>query len=174
MSVMNNRQTLEHYLGKVWLTRPKAFASSHDAYQDINVCVEENGDFTAIDRIQLAPDGTYHRKGKLLGKLEGDTFRQYIEKLVGPNGKSERDLFRQACDCYAACGDMAGVAQALNLTKERVRRILITEGAYTDDLVSKIAWLHDEGKGKSVAEIADMLKISQNTVHKNMAYGKTP
>lgn len=174
MSVMNNRRTLEHYLGKVWLTRPRPVSSNSDSNQDINVCVEENGDFSAIDCIQLSPDGRYSRKGKPLGKLEDDSFRQYIEKLVGPGGQSERDLFWQVCDCYTACKDMDGVAQALGLSKERVRRILITEGAYTDDLVSKIAWLHDGGKDKTVAEIADLLKISQNTVQKNMAYGNTP
>ncbi len=72
----------------------------------------------------------------------------------------------------AASSDMAAVAQALGLSKERVRRILITEGVYTSDLIAQIAWLHDGGKGKSVTEIAEILKISPNTVQKNMAYGK--
>ncbi len=119
-----------------------------------------------------APDGVYYRKNTALGRRDSDAFRQYIEKLTGASGQNEGVLFRQVCDCYAASGDMAAVAQALGLSKERVRRILITEGAYTNDLISQIAWLHDSGKGKSVAEIAEILKISSSTVHKNMAYGK--
>ncbi len=172
MSALNNRATLEHHLGAVWLTRPQPFASAYDGRQGINVCVEANGDFAAVDYLQLAPDGVYYRKNTALGRRDSDAFRQYIEKLTGASGQNEGVLFRQVCDCYAASGDMAAVAQALGLSKERVRRILITEGAYTNDLISQIAWLHDSGKGKSVAEIAEILKISSSTVHKNMAYGK--
>ena len=65
MSVMNNRQTLEHYLGKVWLTKPKAFSADSGERQGINVCVEVDDDFTAIDHIKLAPDGVYYQKEML-------------------------------------------------------------------------------------------------------------
>lgn len=171
MSVLNNRNTLEHYLGKVWLTRPKCSAASPGRL-GINVCIETDGDFTAIDYIQLAPDGVYYHKDRVLGTLESDSFRQYIEKLVGPGGESERDLFHRVRDCYTACGDMDAVARALGLSKTRTRRILITEGMLTGELIENIAWLHDKGRGKDVGQIAEMLKISENTVLKNMAYGK--
>lgn len=174
MSALNNRGTLEHYLGKVWLTRPRAFAPGDTAMQGINVCVEEKGDFYAVDYLRLSADGVYHNKAGPLGRREDGAFRQYMEKLAGANGKSEADLFQQVCDCYAACGDVAAVAGALGLSKDRVRRILITKGAYTDELVANIAWLHDGGRGKTVAEIAEILRISPTTVHKNMAYGKAP
>lgn len=174
MSMLNNRQTLAHYLGKVWLTRPKAFAPNDTVMQGIAVCVEEKGDFYAVDYLQLSADGVYHSKNKPLGKREDDAFLRYIEKLAGANGKSEEELFRQVCDCYTASGDMAAVARALGLSTQKVRRILITQGAYTDELISNIAWLHDGGRGKTVAEIANILKVSQNTVHKNMAYGRNP
>jgi hypothetical protein len=172
LSALNNRDTLVHYLGKVWLTRPAPFASPDSPRQGINVCVEKGGEFVAIDYLTLAPDGVFRSKETPLGTKDDDSFRQYIEKLAGPGGQSEQELFRQVCDCYTACGDMAAVAQALGLSRERVRRILITMGAYADDLVSQIAWLHDGGRGKTVAEIAGMLKVSQNTVKKNMAYGE--
>jgi DNA-binding transcriptional regulator LsrR (DeoR family) len=45
---------------------------------------------------------------------------------------------------------------------------------YTDDLVSKITWLYNEGKGKTLEEIATMLKICRSVVQKNMACGKNP
>lgn len=170
MSVLNNRDTLEHYLGAVWLTRPKSLASQHNERQGINVCVEAGSDFIAIDYIQLDPNGAYYRKNTLIGTLHSDEFRQYIEKLAGINGQSERNLFRQVCTSYAASGDMGTVAQAMGLSKERVRRILITEGAYTNELVASIAWLYDNGNGKTVSEIAQILKVSPNTVQKNMAY----
>ena len=172
MSVMNNRQTLEHYMGKVWLTKPKLFSADKGERQGINVCVEVDDDFTAIDHIKLAPDGVYYQKEKALGRLDDDAFRSYIEKLAGTNGKSEGEFFQQVCDCYTACGDMGAVGQALGVSKDRVKRILISKGAFTDDLITKIAWLYDGGKGKTVAQIAGMLQMSENKVLRNMAYGE--
>lgn len=174
VSMINNRQTLEHYLGQVWLTRPRPFAGAEYTRQGVNVCVESNGDFVAIDHLLLAPDGVYHSKETAIGRREDDSFRRYIEKLAGVNGMSEAALYQQVCDCYTACGDIPGVARALGLLETRVRRILITKGMLTSDLIEKIAWLYDGGRGTSVAEIARMLKVSESTVHKNMAYQPPP
>lgn len=172
MSLLNNRDTLAHCLGKVWLTRPAPFPAGGDERQGINVCVEQDGGFTAIDHLQLAPDGVYYKKNEAIGKLGDERFRRYIEKLAGADGMGERDLFEEVCALYGKLGDMAGVAKALGLTTGRVQRILITRGLYTSDLVKQIEWLHDGGRGMAVGEMAALLKVSEETVKRNMAYGR--
>ena len=170
MSSLNNRDTLIHYLGNVWLTRPRTNPAPGDVNQGINVCVESNGEFIALDHIQLTPNGVYHKKGKPIGKLEDAAFREYIEKLAGHRGITEQTLFDQVCYLYGQNGSIHETAAAMDLSDDRVRRILITRSLLTNDLISQIAWLWDGGKGKPVKEIAEMLKVSEGTVRSNLPY----
>jgi len=166
MSFTNNRQTLEPYIGKVWLTRPRP--SNTDQY--INVCVEHEGDFVALDQLTLAPDGVYRTRKKTIGKIDDDSFRQYIDKLTGTPGMGEQELFDRVCESYEVHESFGPVAREVGISKERVRRILITRGKLTSKLIEEIAFLYDGGKGSSVADIAKMLKVSEDVVQKNMAY----
>lgn len=166
MSYSNNHQTLEHYMGQVWLTRPGHISGE----QSINVCVELGGDFVALDNLTLQPDGVYRSGQKKIGKKEDDTFKKYIEKLAGTQGMSEADLFDKVCDAYEKCQSFGSVARELDLSKERVRRILITRGKLTSKRIAEIAFLHDGGKGSSISEIAKMLNVSEDVVLKNLGY----
>lgn len=172
MSFLNNKDTLEQYAGKVWLTRPAPFEG--DGTQDINVCVETDGEFMAVGHLQLSPDGVYHNKSTRLGRRDDDAFRRYIEKLAGSPGESREAFLARVHRQYTEVGDMGAVARELGLSKGRVRRILITRGALESPLIAQIAWLYDEGRGKTVAEIAGMLKVSRHTVQSNLPYKKEP
>lgn len=166
MSIVNNRDTLEHYLGKVWLTRPRP--STQD--QEINVCVLEGEEYYALGRITLHPDGTYGRNEEPIGRREDKAFQEYIGKLTGTQGMSESDLYDAVCAGYDTHGSVGATAKNLSMSRERVRRILITRGKLTSELISNIAWLYDGGKGKTVSEIAEMLRVSESVVQKNMGY----
>lgn len=166
MSVMNNHDTLEHFVGKVWLTRP----ISEKTEQDIAVCVEHDGDFMALACLKLKPDGIYHIKEKPIGRREDESFMRYMDKLTGCQGGSGPDLFDKVCLSYNTNKSLGAVAREFNISKERVRRILITRNKLTSDLISNIAWLYDNGRGKSITEISEVLGVSESVVRKNMAY----
>lgn len=168
MSIVNNLDTLEHYLGKVWITTP--LQSKQE--QEINVCVKQDGEYVALERLTLGEDGIYLRRGQPLGRLGDDTFRAYIEKLTGIGKMSEKELFDKVCAGYEGDGTIGAVARELGISKERVRRILITRKKIASELISNIAWLYDGGKGKSVADIAEILRVSENVVRKNMGYAE--
>ena len=159
MSQMNNQNTLAHYLDDIWLTKPRKLIKPGEL-QGIIVCVEKDGEFYAVDYLQLSSDGIYQRKNNQLGTLEDDAFKKYIEQLTGPSSMPEEELFDRVASIYQQTGSMKPAVKEFGLSKERVRRILITRGLYTNDFISKVAWLYDGGKGKSVADIAEMLGVT--------------
>ena len=170
MSRENNRDTLDWYIGQVWLTRPRPAGAAAEGEQWVNICVEQGGDFVALDRLTLSPAGVYAHKGKPIGRKEDEAFRRFIEKLAGARGKSEGELFEQVCAVYEQQRSLKAAAEACGISRERVRRILITRGLYSNSLIESILWLYDEGKGKSVREIADILKLSEDAVTRNLPY----
>ena len=171
MSKANNRDSLVHYRNKVWLTRPLAKIPPDG--QRINICVEYGDDFAALEQIVLKEDGIYYRKDEPLGSMETEAFRRYIDKLAGTQGMGETELFDRVCEIYEESGTFKAVVKELDISKERVRRILISCGMLKDDLITNIAFLYDEGKGKSIAEIARELGVSEDIVQKNMAYPRS-
>lgn len=158
------------YREKVWLVKSTLFAADDKPNSRYNVCFESDGELIALDQIMLRPDGTYFRNGKELGQLDDESFKKYIEKLVGVSSATEEEFFDQVCEAYARCGSVPGVMKELGISKERTRKILITRGKLKNAVIENIAFLYDGGKGKSLVEIAEVLGINENTVWKNMAY----
>lgn len=172
MRSINNKNTLAHYSGNIWLTKPENFSSPVFQKQSINVCVEHGGGFAAADYLELYPNGIYYKKGKPIGKLYEPAFDKYIERLAGFGGESEKQLFSRVCECYKELGSIAVTAKKLGMPTARVQRILISRGEYSSELTEQVAWLYDGGKGKSITDIAEILAISKSTVLKNMPYKK--
>lgn len=129
MSFMNNRDTMAQYMGNVWLTKPQN-AVPRGNNLGINVCVEQDGHYFAVEFLELSPDGVYYRKDKPIGRLEDDAFRQFIKRTVGANGLPEQDLFDRVVQSYGTAKSIRAVAQALGLSKN-VSGASSSPGAYT-------------------------------------------
>lgn len=172
MSYLNNEATLQHYAGKVWLTRPEAHLMQSGCMQGINICVRQNGRFVPAGHLQLAEDGVYYTGGKALGGLQSPALRQHIEGVAGPAnvGAAAEELFLLVAAQYQKTPRVAAVAKALQLSPGRTRRILITQGLYTSAFTQEVAWLHDGGRGKTPEEIAQLLGVSTAKVTQHLPY----
>lgn len=166
MSILNNRSTLFCYRGGIWLTKP-GHATVQHGLEQVNVCVEQHGAFSAVDRLARDAHGVYHRRGRPLGKPGDAAFERYIDTLAGAKPTPQ-----QASRLYAETGSVAATAKALGLPVRQVRRTLITTGALTNPLIEQIVFLYDAGRGKTVAEMAEILGVSPGTVRANLPYAE--
>ena len=71
---------------------------------------------------------------------------------------------------YMKCGSLKETASAFEIGWQKVRKILITEGAYTSEIAEKVQKLYNSGV--SISEIAEKLKISKSTVNSYLSYTK--
>lgn len=72
--------------------------------------------------------------------------------------------------CYAKCGSITQTAQETGFGFGKVRKALITTGAYASELSVVIADLRD--KGLTNAQIAEKLHVSSSTVDAHSPYTK--
>lgn len=72
------------------------------------------------------------------------------------------------CEAYEAGSSLRAVAKSIGISAMKVRKILITGGAYTNDLVRQIGELRHEGK--SVDEIAALLKMTRANANSYLPY----
>lgn len=177
MSVINNANTLQHISGKIWLSRVREF-KEREGSQPIYVCIEmDNGEFGAVECLQLDLNGDYYRKDKKLGGLESSEFIQYITELQGGVSssstditppKTEDELYVLISEVYAKVKSIKKAAKMIGISEERARRILFTTGDYTCDTHDKImAMLRD---GKSLDEIAPIVGVARNKIHAYLPY----
>ena len=88
-----------------------------------------------------------------------------------PNYDSEKikaELIKSVCEEYASGCSLRAVAKSFGISAVKVRKILITAGVYSNDLVRQIGSLHKEGK--SIAEIAALLKMTKANVNSYLPY----
>lgn len=64
----------------------------------------------------------------------------------------------------------AQISRQLKISEQKVRKILITAGAWSSDLSRKIATLKE--KGKSLEEIQEIVGLSRNAVLSYMPYDR--
>lgn len=79
---------------------------------------------------------------------------------------TQKDIINE----YAATKSMNGTARKLKLSKQTVRRVLISNGIYPSERTKEVARLCL--MGMTVQEIAEYLGISAKTVQSNMPYSK--
>lgn len=79
-------------------------------------------------------------------------------------------LFTSVLRLYEQERHIKVVAKRLNISEQKVRKILITAGAWSSPLSESIASLSKSGK--SVDEIAENLGISRNAVLSYMPYDR--
>lgn len=71
---------------------------------------------------------------------------------------------------YNSCHSLTEVAYKLGISTGKVKKILITEGAYENETLNRVREL--SAAGKSTQEIAEELKISKSCVNMYLPYKK--
>ena len=82
--------------------------------------------------------------------------------------KIKAEFINAVCEAYASGSSLRAVAKDLGISSMKVRKILITAGVYSNDLVRQIGELHKEGK--SISEIAALLKMTKANVNSYLPY----
>lgn len=149
MGLYHYENTLDHYMGKVWLTKPIDFSNSKDKFQHINVCIKSDDDSIAADYLRLEPDGTYYKKEKSVGKIDSLSFNEYIERTFGVGITQDgadlqvdhEDPFESVCAIYKHTNSIGATSRTCGMAEKRVRRILITNDLYTSDTYKKVKGL---------------------------------
>ena len=86
---------------------------------------------------------------------------------------TEKDelFFRSVVDAYHACHEsLRDTAKAMQLSRTKVRKILITMGALESDITERALLLREKGYVRD--EIADALGVSAATLSTYMPYGE--
>lgn len=82
--------------------------------------------------------------------------------------KIKAELIEAVSEAYEAGSSLRAVAKSFGISAMKVRKILITGGVYTNDLVRQIGELRHEGK--SVDEIATLLKMTRANANSYLLY----
>ena len=80
----------------------------------------------------------------------------------------QSDLIETVCNLYSSGKSVRTVAKSMELSPMKVRKILITAGAYSTDLSTEIGELWKDGK--TVGEIAEMLNMTPANVNSYLPY----
>lgn len=94
-----------------------------------------------------------------------------MRSRLKPNYNPEKiktELIDAVCEAYETGISLRAVAKNFGISAMKVRKILITGGAYTNDLVRQIGELHRGGK--TVDEIATLLKMTRANVNSYLPY----
>ena len=82
--------------------------------------------------------------------------------------KIKTEFIESVCEAYVAGCSLRTVAKLFGLSAVKVRKILITGGAYSNDLTEQIGKLHRDSK--TVAEIAAMLNMTRANFNSYLSY----
>ena len=80
----------------------------------------------------------------------------------------QSDLIETVCNLYSFGKSVRTVAKSMELSPMKVRKILITAGAYSTDLSTEIGELWKDGK--TVGEIAEILSMTPANVNSYLPY----
>lgn len=73
---------------------------------------------------------------------------------------------------YKSTKSMSEVARFFKISHAKVRKILISEGEYSNKTIKEVQRLY--ASGKSVSEIASLLLLSKSCVNSYLPYIKSP
>lgn len=85
------------------------------------------------------------------------------------------ETYAKVCALWGQTGQdysLREIAQKLDISVQKVRKILITEGLYTSPEIQRIQALIDSGM--SVEEVADQLGLTRNAVSAALPYRTGP
>ena len=80
------------------------------------------------------------------------------------------ELYRQIVESYKKTGSVKKTAEELGTYPIKVRRVLVTEGLWKSRTSEQVAEMLDQGR--TVAEIAKALVISEKNVQSYMPYSR--
>lgn len=96
-----------------------------------------------------------------------------VNEMDGEGAMTEKDelFFQSVVDAYHACHEsLRDTAKAMQLSRTKVRKILITMGALESDITERALALREKGYARD--EIADELGVSAATLSTYMPYGE--
>lgn len=80
------------------------------------------------------------------------------------------NFLQELKDAYEEADSMRGLAQELNITLLKLRKLLITADVFTSDICTEINDLHQSGK--KIPEIMKLTGLSRASVHSYLPYTK--
>lgn len=72
---------------------------------------------------------------------------------------------------YKKCDSLKETSAAFGIGWQKVRKILITEGAYVSETAEKVQKMYNSGA--HIEDIMSKLKMSKSTVNSYLPYGRT-
>ena len=93
------------------------------------------------------------------------------QKKPGYDAEKQFDAFlKELSEAYEEADSMRGLAEDLNITLLKLRKLLITAGVFTSDTCTEVNELRKQGK--SVLEIMKITGLSRASVHSYLPYCK--
>lgn len=108
-----------------------------------------------------------HKEPKVENEKGENRMRQKLKPDYDPEA-IRSDLIDTVCYSYSSGQSIRTVAKTLELSPMKVRKILITAGAYSTELSTEIGELFKDGK--NVGEIAEMLNMTPANVNSYLPY----
>lgn len=174
----NDERVLYTIFDKVWIV--KCVFSSYNTIDFVNVYLrDENNVFTAVGFLTIDGDGTYYTDGKSIGKAGETPFFEYIQKLTGVSvniAQTENPVpkvsvsFEEVCLDYKKTANIKKTAKNVGISEEKTRKILITEGVYTNEKYENIKKLLSSGK--TLTEVSEHLNMSIKQIRAHLPYNK--
>ena len=173
----NDKNNILHKAGNVWLIQQPFNKRRQDGSVAVNLCVKlDSGALATVEMLNLRPDGVFCRGDAIIGLIDSEEFRQYINNFqnsnalfpVGISSNSDSDLFQLAPAAYSKTKSIKKTAESLGISKEKARRILFATGDYTCANHEKVMLLLKEGK--SLDEIASSTGFTRKIVNTYLPY----
>ena len=71
-------------------------------------------------------------------------------------------MLEEIVETFESCGNLSNTAKALELSITKVRKALITAGAYSNETSVEVEWLR--GNGKTIEEISRIMNLSLSAI----------
>ncbi len=84
--------------------------------------------------------------------------------------KIMKELLKAVVESYEETGELKLTAEEFEMSPLKIRKLLITAGAYSNDISNDVIYLHK--KGKSVAEIQRITGLGKSSVNGYLPYTK--
>lgn len=84
--------------------------------------------------------------------------------------KIMKELLKAVKESYDETGELKQTAEEFDMSPLKIRKLLITAGAYSNDFSDEVIYLHK--KGKNVAEIQQITGLGKSSVNGYLPYTK--
>lgn len=85
--------------------------------------------------------------------------------------KIMKELLKAVAESYDETGELKLTAEEFEMSLLKIRKLLITAGAYSNDISNDVIYLHE--KGKTMTEIQEITGLGKSSVNGYLPYTKT-